>query len=598
MNRTAPDKSVLQQTLIRTQQALLDARNVEGTWDGRLSSSPLATAAAIFALHQMDAQKYCSYVDKSLHWLANMQQADGSWGDAEQLDPGNLSTTLLCYAAVYAIRPKALNETVKKGETWICGQTGDMQAENICGAVYRVYGRDRTFAVPILTMCALAGVLGADGWRHIKPLPFEMAALPREFFRRLKLNVVSYALPALIAIGQVKFHFDPPHNPVTRWLRNRLKRITLKRLERIQPENGGFLEATPLTAFVTMSLAAMGRSNHPVTLRGAEFITRSMRNDGSWPIDTNLSTWVTSLSVCALQPQNQQTLSLPEKETICRRLLDRQFQQVHPYTGARPGGWGWTNLPGSVPDADDTAGVLIVLHVLGIRNEQVMHAVKAGIDWLIDLQNSDGGIPTFCRGWGRLEFDRSCPDITAHAVTAWHRWQTELDDSVMQMKMSRAIERAINYLSAKQRPDGSWLPLWFGNPFLPAKTNPVYGTAKVLEAMSQVSVCPLCRLMSDKAVDYLLAAQNDDTGWGAQKTAPSTIEETALAINALSRIQTPAAKQAITAGLRWLSGQIHHGAHFPTAPIGLYFAKLWYAERLYPVIFSLQALQNAFVVLG
>ena len=31
-----------------------------------------------------------------------------------------------------------------------------------------------------------------------------------------------------------------------------------------------------------------------------------------------------------------------------------QNQQTHPFTGAAPGGWGWTDLSGAVPDADDT----------------------------------------------------------------------------------------------------------------------------------------------------------------------------------------------------------------------------------------------------
>ena len=45
--------------------------------------------------------------------------------------------------------------------------------------------------------------------------------------------------------------------------------------------------------------------------------------------------------------------------------------------------------------------------------------VAEGLKWLLGLQNSDGGIPTFCRGWGTLPFDRSSPDLTAHAIRAW-----------------------------------------------------------------------------------------------------------------------------------------------------------------------------------
>src|SRR6266568_4695463 len=47
-------------------------------------------------------------------------------------------------------------------------------------------------------------------------------------------------------------------------------------------------------------------------------------------------------------------------------------------------------------------------------------AAMAGIHWLLNLQNADGGLPTFCRGWTNLPFDRSAPDLTAHALRAWN----------------------------------------------------------------------------------------------------------------------------------------------------------------------------------
>ena len=37
-------------------------------------------------------------------------------------------------------------------------------------------------------------------------IPFELAAFPHWLFPRLRLSVVSYALPALIAMGEVKHH--------------------------------------------------------------------------------------------------------------------------------------------------------------------------------------------------------------------------------------------------------------------------------------------------------------------------------------------------------------------------------------------------------
>ena len=95
-----------------------------------------------------------------------------------------------------------------------------------------------------------------------------------------------------------------------------------------------------------------------------------MRPDGSWPIDTNLATWVTTLSVNALAacPTQQHPLDAERKRAIRDWLLAQQYREEHPYTHAAPGGWAWTPLPGGVPDADDTAGALLALRNLGDRS--------------------------------------------------------------------------------------------------------------------------------------------------------------------------------------------------------------------------------------
>src|SRR5262249_19182768 len=149
---------------------------------------------------------------------------------------------------------------------------------------------------------ALAGKLGdgQEGWRSVPQLPFELAALPHAWFHHLRLPVVSYALPALIAIGQVRHHFVPSRNPAARALRVAVREKTHALLRDMQPESGGYLEATPLTSFVVMSLAAMRRVDSPVVGAGVRFLMDSKRVDGSWPIDTNLATWVTTLAIGAL----------------------------------------------------------------------------------------------------------------------------------------------------------------------------------------------------------------------------------------------------------------------------------------------------------
>jgi squalene-hopene/tetraprenyl-beta-curcumene cyclase len=97
-----------------------------------------------------------------------------------------------------------------------------------------------------------------------------------------------------------------------------------------------------------------------------------------------------------------------------------------------------------------------------------------------------------------------------------------------------------------------------------------------------------------RAVAFLLQIQNEDGGWGGAAHTPSSIEETALAIEALAGL--PAEIQvncqtALERGVQWLVEQINSGRGADLSPIGFYFAKLWYFEKLYPIIFSVAALQ-------
>src|SRR5262249_59214409 len=129
---------------------------------------------------------------------------------------------------------------------------------------------------------------------------------------------------------------------------------------KIQPSSGGFLEATPLTSFVTLSLASIGRADHPVAQKAVEFLVQSVRPDGSWPIDTNLATWVTTLSVDALAAAGELD-TLDRKDALLSWLLRHQYLERHPYTGADPGGWAWPDLPGGVPGGDATPRALLAL---------------------------------------------------------------------------------------------------------------------------------------------------------------------------------------------------------------------------------------------
>jgi squalene-hopene/tetraprenyl-beta-curcumene cyclase len=667
-----PDR--LRATLDRVRGELLAERNAEGHWVGELASSALSTATAISAMtavikfapaerkvdETFDEPTLRKLIRCGVEYLRGQQKQDGGFGDTDR-SHSNIATSYLVLAA------STLSDSIGEGaldphDVERLNRYLD-QAGRIEG-LRRRYGKDKTFVVPIMNNMAIAGLIS---WDEVPALPFEAAVFPQSMYRFLQMPVVSYAIPALVAIGQARHFLGRRAWFPIRMVRAMSVGKTLRVLRRMQPESGGYLEATPLTAFVVMSLAATGRCDLSVVKDGLRFLDDSMRADGSWPIDTNLATWVTSLSIHALACDPQDDGSW-YSDSLAEWHLGCQHKRRHPFTSAEPGGWGWTDLSGAVPDSDDTPAAILALAQMrsfadaGLRG-RMDQAVDHGVRWLLRLQNRNGGWPTFCRGWGKLPFDRSSTDLTAHAIRAIAARMGQLQTEALgrrgagtaEKSMVRACETATKrgqrFLRQQQTSAGGWLPLWFGNQDREDETNPVYGTAKVL-----IADCPDAA-QEARAVDYLLRLQNQDGGWGGGESVVdklrevvkrgergvlesargaeipslaissfgddlrSSVEETALAVEALATFglrrrsavggeagssprsgsQTSSeflefselpegVGKAIREGTEFLIASVEGNRHHFAWPIGFYFAKLWYHEQLYPLIFTVAAL--------
>jgi squalene-hopene/tetraprenyl-beta-curcumene cyclase len=555
-----------------------------GVWTGELSSSALSTALALVALTGEQSEERTL---ASAQWLQDHQNEDGGWGDTPT-SQSNVSTTLIARAALCAYQKKSSQDfqvSIRRATAWVVTRIGGVDFPRLVSGLSKIYRKDRTFSIPILTFLAICEE-DDRVWKTIPALPFVLALLPHSLYRFFQLQVVSYALPALIAIGLCRAACVSNSKNSIAWWRLFAKPL-LNKLEKLQPPHGGFLDAIPLTAFVALALSKIGYQSHPVVLRSKEFLLGSCRANGSYAIDTNLRAWVTSLATRALLKSELGTNDFPlnDKRRLAYWILETQHKQVHPYTGAQPGGWAWTDCAGGVPDADDTSAALIALYHLQQHGVTLNMAkdIDAGIQWLMDLQNHDGGMPTFCKGWGRLPFDQSCPDISAHALLACVLWREQLE--IKEYKLHRLVA----YLKSRQNKDGSWIPLWFGNQEAEGCLNPVIGTARVVDALQQVIKTGYAALeistMLSEGISWMLHQQHADGSWGAGKQG--TNEETALAVIALKRQDKISVQHAVRQGCLWL---VKQGLEPKPAPIGLYFSLLWYAEKMYPLSWTLEAL--------
>lgn len=559
-------------------ERLMKSCSDDGMWRGALSSSAISTSVSVFALQRIDADRYATQISAGVHWLLTTMRADGSWGDSVE-SPSNMTATLLTYVSLYAVE-----QAPDEARQYLCRQFGDDSEEALTQGVLHYYGRDYTFSVPILMMCALAGVI--KSWKFIPTFPFELATLPQRLFRYLNLPVVSYAVPALIAIGICQMNKKGGLlSPLRRLFVPKAMRVLL----RMQPVDGGFLEAAPLTAFVSMCLAEGGFRQHEVTQRCAQFLVDTIREDGSWPIDTNLSGWLTSLAAKVLPHDGQWTMDNMKCEMAIKR---NATTTIHPFTAAAPGGWGWSDLSGSVPDGDDTSGALVALHHL--TRGQLSPEVENGLKWLMGLQNTDGGMPTFCRGWGKLPFDRSTPDITAHAILAMGLWLPSLGGR-LKADVQKSFNRMIAWMEKSLSEQGpvsngghGWVPLWFGDQDAADEKAPVYGTATAIDYL--MSTChPAATELARSQVGFILLTQNEDGGWGGNRGVKSKVTFTSRALAALAHF-TDLYETEKQRGWDYLYRRFRAGTLYDREPIGLYFSRLWYSEELYNILFLLNAM--------
>ena len=479
-------------------------------------------------------------------WLAATQGQDGGWGDAVT-DASTLNATALAVAALQMEDPTRYQQPIARGRLWIDAGGGFAAVNDPQRA---------TLSGPCRTVWALAGLVP---WRAIRPLPVEISLLPRPVRR-----TISTTFPAFLSLAMLQDR----HLPLGR-LRRPLRRLVERRgirwLALTQCANGGYEESAFLTSIVALCLIETpGRA---IAGRAAAYVERAQRPDGSWPIDRDLETFDSALTVQALAAQGA-SLSGPADRALRRWFLEAQFDEVCFPTGAQPGGWAWAQ-PGGWPDMDDSSATIRALLRLGEPVDQP--AIQRGLAFMRWMQNRDGSWSTFVKN-SPMPFDRACPYITGHALAAFAEAAVGGTDP--------AVARALTYLERAQRSDGSFEAIWF--------RNSVAGTASVLEALVLLGMGsgPMAR----GAAAWLAGAQRPDGGWGGDGGAASSAEETAWALHALLRrdpaFDPGAARRAVT----WLLERQRADGTWAPAVIGLYYSTLWYSDSMYAVALPLQAL--------
>ncbi len=310
--------------------------------------------------------------------------------------------------------------------------------------------------------------------------------------------------------------------------------------------------------------------------------------------------WDTALALIGAIDAGQPGDS-PEAEMAVQWLRDREVRTTGDWAktvrGVEPGGWYFEYRNAFYPDTDDTSMVLIALARTGhAHRPEVQPATTRAVNWLLAMQNSNGGWGAFDRNienevLEKVPFadhnamlDPACPDITARVLESLSHYGFRIGQ--------RPVDRAIEFVLARQEEFGAWFGRW--------GVNYIYGTWQVLVGFAAVGFdmgTPAIR----RAVRWLKDAQNADGGWGEScqsyddpNTAgqgESTPSQTAWAV--LGLIAAGDADSAeVRAGVEYLVGTQNTDGGWTEGPFtGTGFPRVFYLKyHMYPVYFPLMAL--------
>jgi sporulenol synthase len=374
---------------------------------------------------------------------------------------------------------------------------------------------------------------------------------------------------------------------------SRLRALALERCERFlldhQEPDGTVGSYILATIFFVFALRARGYAlDHP-RLRAAWRGLRALvwESGGLCHMQPCTSTlWDTALAARALReaadPRAGDAL-----ERAARFLRARE---------ARQGGWGFQDVNALFPDVDDTVVTLEVLRAGGARRDA---AIERGLDWVLGMQNRDGGWSAFDRDcdkrWlEKIPFNDMLRAMTDPSSADMTGRMLELLGGLGARRGDARVDRAVRWLEGDQRPDGSWFGRW-GIAY-------VYGTSGALQGLGAVGVhgdSPAVR----RGVAFLERVQGADGGFGESARsdvagsyvplAHATPSQTAWAALGLTAAEAgPEPVPALRRAIAWLVERQSPAGHWEERyPTGAGFAgKIYLRYHSYAQVWPTLAL--------
>lgn len=572
MNTMSETNSEIQ----RLTEELLRLQKEDGSWRFCFENGTVTDAYMIVVLRTL--QEPDESLIRQLHdRIATAQQADGSWKLFHDEEEGNLSATVEAYyALLYSGYSAKSDESMRKAKQYILSKGGVRSIDSLLTIVllaatgqypwpaslfipleflllppsfplnffdFSAYARvhlapillmaDRRFAMKTQASPDLSDLsdLSAARSGSLDPSGPAGQRQPADGFQAL-LDEIKAGLGKLVGIPG-KLHMAAA------------KRAEQYMLERIEPD-GTLYSYASCTFLMIFALLALGYDKqHPVITRAVRGLTAMVcSSDGKMFLQNSPSAvWDTALLSHALQEAGV----APESKAIrsaASYIVSKQQRTLGDWSlhnrNPVPGGWGFSDSNTINPDVDDTTAALRAIKRLVQSDPPSRDAWNRGLNWLLSMQNRDGGWPAFERdtdnkllAWLPIDgaqaaaIDPSSADLTGRTL--------EFLGNTAGLGLKHPfVRRGTDWLIDHQEEDGSWYGRW-GICY-------IYGTWAAMTGMISAGV-DTGHPAVQRGVSWLSSIQNPDGGWGEScrsdrlmryvPLGASTPSQTAWALDAL-----------------------------------------------------------------
>jgi sporulenol synthase len=574
-------KQQVQNEINRLVSILENSQLSDGSWEYPFDTGIITDCYMIILLRSLEIHEE-ELIVGLVKRIISKQYSDGSWRLFRDEAPGNLSLTIDAYYSILYSGYIKGNEKILENAKRFILENGGLEKAGLLTKV-------------------LLLITGQMEWPSYLKIPIELILIPKSFpLNFYSLSVFGRSnLAPLLLLADRKIAFKTNKSPdlsnlfvehdreglffareAENWssvleeikgaieqlagipeelhekAQRKLKRYILKRVE----PDGTLHSYFSATFFMVFALLASGSKQTDPTIVEAVKGLKSMvcLIDGVPHCQyTTANVWNTSLISYAMQEAgvdpSHTAIRMANSYLLSRQHVRYGDWSVH-NTSAKPGGWGFSNINTTNPDVDDSTASLRAIRTYAASDPTYRHSWERGIDWVISMQNDDGGWSAFERnadnplfamipGGDTFLIDPSSVDLTARTLEFFGTY-THADME------RRPFKKAVQWLLHRQESNGSWNSRW--------GINYIYGTWAALTGLSSAGYQNLPAVQ--KAVQWLLSIQNQDGGWG--ESCNSDIQSEYIPLHASTLTHTAWALDGLIAVSGRVTPQISKGVNF------------------------------------